>query len=135
MKQKIRTIALLAVLGLAATGCQKESIVEPVSGMVVEDSSVIVSYTVDGETMQGTFADEAEWNVFLERLLALAEEGHRVSFRNAGQERSMTKETVTYVTKDHDEAHAWANAMMKQGYEVTIVFDDITHEYTCVAVK
>lgn len=47
----------------------------------------------------------------------------------------MTNETVTYVTKDHDEAHAWANAMMKQGYEVTIVFDDITHEYTCVAVK
>ena len=92
-------------------------------------------YNIDGVTYQASFDNEESWKDFLHWLFALAEEGHRVSFRNANQERGITKETVTHVTFDHDEALAWADNMRKRGYEVTVTFDENTKEYTCVAIR
>lgn len=135
MKKSIKTIAVIAMMGMVATGCQKENMMEPQNGVVAETASVVVYYTVDEVTSQASFASEEAWEVFLDKLIALAEEGHRVSFRNANQERSLKKEVVTYTTKDHDEAHAWANAMRKQGYEVSIDHDPTTGVYTCTAIK
>ena len=65
----------------------------------------------------------------------LAEEGHRVSFRNANQERGIKKDVVTYTTKDRDAAYEWASQMGNDGYEVFINYDKTTGVYTCVASK
>lgn len=128
-------MAVIAMTTLAATGCQKENIVEQENQIVADAVMTTVYYTVDGITIQASFSSEEEWTAFLHRLVALAEEGHRVSFRNANHERGITKETVTYVTKNHDDAVAWGDMMRKNGYEVYIDFDTNTNEYICTAIK
>ena len=134
MKKTVRTMALIALMGLMATGCQKEEVVEPQS-TVADITYMTVSYTVDGVETNVSFIDEAAWHQFLDWMFALAEEGHRVSFRNANQERRATKETVTSVTTDAGDAQTWAIKMMHEGYEVTITYNDKTHEYTCIAIR
>ena len=134
MKKVIRTVALIALIGLTATSCQKENIVDP-QGTVADVTLKTVYYTVDGVTSQATFVSEESWNEFLDWLVTLAEEGHRVNFRNANQERSIKKDVVTYTTKSHDDAVAWANMMEKTGYEVYINYEPLTGVYTCTAVR
>lgn len=48
MNRKAITIALLAVLGTMATGCQKENIVEPQSATAEVGTVRTVLYAVDG---------------------------------------------------------------------------------------
>ena len=134
MKKVFRTVALIALMGLTATGCQKESMVEQ-QNSIADISFKSVYYTIDGVTTQASFVSEESWNEFLDWLVTLSEEGHRVSFRNANQERSVKKDVVTYTTKSHDEAVAWANQMEKAGYEVIIEHDPTTGVYTCTAIK
>lgn len=134
MKKVIKTIALLTIMGMTATSCQKENIVDP-QGTVANVTLKTVYYTVDGVTSQATFVSEESWNEFLDWLVTLAEEGHRVSFRNANQERSLRKDVVTYTTKSHDDAVNWAYQMEKAGYSVAIDYDQATGVYTCVAIK
>ena len=134
MKKVIKTIALITIMCMTATSCQKESIVEP-QGTVADVSLKTVYYTVDGITSQASFVSEESWNRFLDWLITLAEEGHRVSFRNANQERGIKKDVVTYTTKDRDAAYEWASQMGNDGYEVFINYDKTTGVYTCVASK
>ena len=70
-------------------------------------------------------------------MLALAEEGHRVSFRNenASSQDALTKEVITYTTNDHDDAYTWAEKKLNEGYEVTVEYDRETGKYTCTAIK
>ena len=134
MKKVFRTVALIALMGLTATGCQKESMVEQ-QNSIADISFKSVYYTIDGMTTQASFVSEESWNEFLDWLVTLSEEGHRVSFRSANQERSVKKDVVTYTTKSHDEAVAWADQMVKAGYEVIIEHDPTTGVYTCTAIK
>ena len=54
MKKKFMSVALLAVLGTMAVGCQKEAIVEPQT-IVAEVGTVrTVSYSVNGVTHRVT---------------------------------------------------------------------------------
>lgn len=136
MKQTFRTVALLAVLGLTAVSCQKETLVDNHNPEVsYAKTSYTVSYTVDGVTTQVTLVGETAWSSFLDWLFALAEEGHSVSFFIDGQEQSISREVVTYSTQDYDDAKAWAESMSKKGYVVSIDFDKTTLTYICTAVK
>ena len=96
-----------------------------------------VVYTVDGVRYTASFSSEAEWQAFLDRLFALAEEGRSVSFRNAGSPVSTkeNREIVTYSTQNKAEAEAWAKAMGLEGYNVTIDYEQTTGIYTCTAIK
>ncbi|MGX8713265.1 MAG: hypothetical protein ACSW8I_06235 [bacterium] len=134
MKKTVKTMALIALMGLVATGCQKEEMVEP-QNTVADITFKTVYYTVDGVEARASFVNESSWTQFLDWMFALAKEGHRVSFRNANHERRATKETVTYVTTDAGDAQTWAVKMMHEGYEVTITYNDKTQEYTCIAIK
>ena len=137
MKKKVISIALVAVLGTMAVSCQKENIIDQ-TNIVAEDAAVYkVRYTVDGATYYLTIVGEDAWHNFLNRMMALAEEGHKVSFRNeeAASRVVPSKDTVTYTTTSHDEAVSWAENMTNQGYEVIIEFDKKTGIYTCTAVK
>lgn len=137
MRKTFTTIALFAVLGSLAVSCQKENIIDE-TNIVAENGSVYkVSYTVDGVTHQLTLIGDEAWQAFLNRMLALAEEGHEVRFRNEETASRIVsaKEVVTYATKERDKAYAWADAMVEEGYTVTIRFDKETGVYTCEAVK
>ncbi|MBP5388318.1 MAG: hypothetical protein J6Y97_13150 [Prevotella sp.] len=96
-----------------------------------------MSYAVDGVTHQITLVGDEAWHDFLNRMMALAEEGHEVTFRNeeAASRVASTKEVVTYSTPDHDDAINWAAKMLDDGYTVTIHFDKEKKVYNCYAFK
>jgi hypothetical protein len=135
MKKTFRTIALFAVLSLAATSCQKENVSNPAES-VNPVTMRIVTYNVDGVTTQVTLLGDEAWQDFLDWMFALAEEGHRVSFyQGTSQERVAAKEKLTFSTSSHQEAQNWAKEKMQQGYNVTVTFDDRTGIYTCTAER
>lgn len=137
MRKTFTTIALFAVLGTLAVSCQKENIIDE-TNIVAENGSVYkVSYTVDGVTQQLTLVGDEAWHDFLNRMVALAEEGHEVTFRNeeAASRVVSSKETVTYTTPNHDDAINWAAKMLDDGYTVTIIFDEENKVYNCYAIK
>lgn len=137
MRKTFTTIALVAMLGALAVSCQKENIIDE-TPVVAENVTVYtVSYAVDGVTHQLTLVGDEAWHDFLNRMMALAEEGHEVTFRNeeAASRVVSTKEKVTFTTTNHDEAYAWAEAMLKDGYTVSIHFDKETGIYTCYAIN
>ena len=136
MKKEIKTVAFLAVLSLAATGCQKENVLPTIGGGIEQTTgTILVTYSINGEIFQATLS-ESEWDAFLERMIALAREGYEVSFsKNRSSLTSQSKEKVTFVTTSQQEAIAWSSNMVDQGYEVTITFDKKTGVYTCVAEK
>ena len=135
MKTNFKKVALLAVLSMAAVGCQKENDVLPLAGTEQTTETIQVVYSINGEVFQTTL-NESEWSAFVERMLALASEGYEVSFsKNRSSLTSQSKEKVIYVTNSKEEAAAWSNAMANQGYTVTITYDSGTGEYTCTAIK
>lgn len=137
MRKTFTTIALFAVLGTLAVSCQKENIIDE-TNIVAENGTVYtVSYAVDGVTHQLTLVGDEAWQAFLNRMLALAEEGHEVSFRNeeAASRVISTKEVVTYTTDNGEDALNWAEKMVDDGYTVTITFDKEKKTYTCYAIK
>ncbi len=134
MKQRIKTVALLAALTLAATACQKENDMLPF-GTEQTTETINVVYSINGEVFHATLS-ESEWDAFVERMLALAREGYEVSFsKNGNSLSSQSKEKVTFTTTNEEEANAWSNDMVNQGYVVTITYDKGTGIYTCVAYK
>ena len=135
MKQNVKTVALLAVLSMAAVSCQKENDVLPLGGSEQTTGTIQVLYSINGEVFQAALS-ESEWNAFVERMLALAREGYEVSFsKNGSSLSSQSKEKVVFVTKKEQEAQEWASTMTNEGYIVTITYDENTGEYTCVAIK
>ena len=137
MKRTIKTMALLVVLSVAAVGCQKETNVMPQSGIEESCTVYTVHYVVKGVTYTETLIGEQAWSAFLQRMLALAEEGYRVTMsRNTDSAQyADSKEVVTYTTTNKEEAYKWLDLMMDEGYEVTIEFNPQTGEYTCTAIR
>ena len=138
MKKTVKVIALCGVLGLTATSCQKENLVEENTNIVAQANTVrTMFYVVDGIEHRITLIGDDAWNDFLQHMISLAEEGHRVTFRNEDNTANVAaaKETVTYTTKDKDKAHAWCADMAEAGYTVYLYFDEDTGIYNCVAIK
>ena len=137
MKRTLKTVALLTVLSMAAVGCQKETIEVPQAGIEESGTVYTVCYAINGVTHTETRIGEQAWADFLQRMLALAEEGYRVTMSSGfgTAQYSDTKEVVTYTTKDKKAAYAWLEQMVADGYTVTVTFNPQTGEYTCIAVK
>ena len=137
MKRIIRTVAFLSVMGMLATGCQEKDVIIPNQLQNVVTPVCTVHYTINGMAGTATFNSEEEWLLFLERMFALAEEGYSVSFYDGDHQGAVvsSKEKVTYTTRDMDDAIAWANLMVKNGYDVSVEYDNTTGIYTCTAVK
>ena len=134
MNRTIKTVALLTALTLAATACQKENDVLPF-GTEQTTETLHVVYSINGEVFYATLSD-SEWDAFVERMLALAREGYEVSFsKNRSTLTSQSKEKVTFVTNNKQEAYEWANEMASQGYIVTITYEEASGKYTCIAIK
>ena len=135
MKKTLTTVTLFAVLGSLATSCQKETLTE-LSPVTTQDETYLITYSVDGVSMQTRLNGDEALRAFLQRLTALAREGHRVTVRNDNTvSQASTKEVITYHTTSEDDANEWAAKMIRDGYEVEIDYDDKTGEYVCTAAK
>lgn len=138
MKINFKPVVLLSVLCIAAVGCQKDEMVEPMN-VVIQQSATIrnVTYTIDGVTMHITLRGEQRWYGFIDELTRMTEAGHKVSFRveNVCNGHSDRKEVHTYSTRDRDKAIAWCTEMGEKGYSVTMEYDETTGVYNCTAEK
>ena len=106
MRKQLVSVALLAVLATMTAGCQKEVFTE--SQVSIEEAVTVhtVRYSVNGvESVEVLVGDQA-WYDFLQRMLALAEEGYEVTFadENATANAAATKEIVKYTTPDREDA-------------------------------
>ena len=131
-------MALLAVLSVAAVSCQKENLVPSTPAEVITDNQAvyIYQYEVNGIRSRITLRGEAERTDFINRMLALAQEGNTVSFFDETQyTQNFTKEDVTYTTKDKEDALNWASSMLDLGYAVTIEYDKNKGIYNCTASR
>mgnify|MGYP007069847463 CR=1 FL=1 len=136
MKKIIRTVAIIAVIGMVTSSCQKEPMSNLQATTIYESDTINVSYTVDGMTHQASFTNNDEWQAFLDLLFTWAEEGRNVSFYSAESYSSFVKQDrkiVTYTTESKEDAKRWAGAMEKEGYVVYIDYDTTTGIYTCTA--
>lgn len=137
MRKTIITVALIGMLATLAVSCQKENIEVERTEATEQVAVYSVSYTIDGTREEITLAGEVAWKGFIARMLDLAEEGHRVSFRmEDGTQRIVTsKETITYSTTNREEAFEWAEKMIRQGYSATVEYDKKEKRYNCYAIK
>jgi hypothetical protein len=139
MKNKtIKLVALLTVFSVAAVSCQKENLVPSTPAEVITDNQAvyIYQYEVNGIRSRITLRGEAERADFINRMLALAQEGNTVSFFDETQyTQNFTKEDVTYTTKDKEDALNWASSMLDLGYAVTIEYDKNKGIYNCTASR
>lgn len=137
MRKTLTTIALVVVLASMAVSCQKENFTDQTTIASESFATYTVQYSIDGVSHTVSLIGEDTWHDFLDRMFALAEEGHRVSFRKVENTSSTTaaKETVKHTTTNKDEAFGWAEKMYKDGYDVTIRYDKETGVYTCYAIK
>ena len=128
----------MTALSVVAVGCQKETVmVEPQTGVEVTDTVYTVRYSVNGVLYNETLIGEQAWADFLQRMLALAEEGYQVTIsRNAETvQYGMAKDVVTFKTKDKKVAYEWVAEKIEEGYEVTITYNPQTGEYTCIGIR
>jgi hypothetical protein len=137
MKKNIKTVALFAALSMLSVGCQKESIMEPSNSMDSPVTMRVVNYSVDGITHQVTLFGEESWQAFLAHMFELSRNGAVVSFAVGDKplDNFCAKDVVTYTTTSETDAVKWSNERIEEGYKVTIVFDNKTGIYTCIAVK
>ena len=139
MNKVIKTVALVATLSLVCIGCQKEETAQVnVEQTAPEVGSVYrMTYIVDGKTCHVTLYGEEAHDEFIYQMLALAEQGHKVTFFDESKvsQQAAAKDVVTYSTKKKEEAYNWAHDMEQQGYEVTIQYDTQTGVYNCIAYK
>ena len=54
MKKYFKTVALLTVLSLTASGCQKENEIYPIIGAEQTTESILVVYSINGEVYHAT---------------------------------------------------------------------------------
>ena len=132
VKQKIRLVVLSAVLCVLSVSCEKEKVTD---GATIVATTYAATYIVDGQQYYDNPQTEEEWTVFIDRMLALAEEGYTVQFWRSGVQASATKEKITFTTTNHAEAVEWCKQKKNEGYAVTISYDQGTGVYTCIAVK
>lgn len=131
---KLKIILLSSLLCISAISCTKDSHSTRICSSV---DAILVSYYIDGKPFCQTILNENEWYDLLDSFLMLAREGHRVTFsRTNSQTRvSPTKETTTFSTTSYQEAKNWCNAMVNDGWDVTIEFDKESGTYHCTASR
>ena len=136
MKLTIRTVAAFALLSVTLTGCQKEEQL-PMQQMQLETAVSVYSvcYDVDGTIYRQAVVGEHALLDLMHYLTSLANEGYTIHVWNTESQNSgyATKETVTFTTRDRNEADEWSAMMVLDGYSVTMYYKN--GEYTCIATK
>lgn len=130
MKNIVKTIAAVMLLGVLAASCQKENNKDlPALPDMTERT---VNYAVDGTMTSTTVHGVPGWTEFLSGLMDQVDAGHRVSLLHGGG-ASQSKETVVRYTPSRDSAMAWVDSMYTLGYDVAVWYDSERQSYVGVA--
>jgi hypothetical protein len=135
MKKYIIPATLLVMISLTSVSCKKETIANQPTAHVENCNTRIIQYSVNGQTYHRAILNDDDWNTFMSSMLALAREGYIVTImdENRSLYENCPKETVTFTTKNEDEANQWAFKKTLEGYVVEITFNRETGEFTCIA--
>ncbi len=142
MRKQFRTVAIMALLASLSAGCQKERVAPVIESEAIgygfaNVTKRTVCYTVDGVNYQVTLTGDAAWNDFLRSMLDMAEHGCTVtvSAGNGTTQQGVAKEVVTYTTANKDDAVAWCDNMINNGYAVTMIYDSENGVFICTAER
>ena len=137
MKKVFITGAVLAVLCAMSVSCQKERLDEPQKMVMNNESVRIINYVVDDVESSVVLHNDTAWMLFLDNMFDLSRQGHSVTVYDVGafQDNMATDETLTYVTTIKNEAVIWTSKKVEEGYRVTVIYNDSTGEYTCIATR
>ena len=130
MKNIVKTIAAVMLLGVLAASCQKENNKDLPA--LPDMPARTVNYAVDGTMTSTTVHGVPGWTEFLTRLMDQVDAGHRVSLLH-GSGASQSKETVVRYTPSRDSAMAWVDSMYTLGYDVAVWYDAELQSYVGVA--
>ena len=128
MKKTLIRVSCIALLGLLSAGCQKEAVVECPIPVEQGVTSYLVRYSNGETTGQTTLNENVDLEGYMLRLMALAREGYTISvFNNNSLSGTVScKKTVVYRTSSEEDAAHWSAEKIKEGYLVTITFDEDT---------
>lgn len=136
MNGKVKLFALLGLLGMAMTGCQKETLVT--NEMPAEAAATrTITYSVDGKPQSVVLHGDAEYDALLDQMFSALHKGCKIRIQEGDgtSHHAYAKEVVTYTTTNESEAKKWVKKMVADGYTVDIIFDENTGVYTCIATK
>lgn len=129
MKRIVNVLALVSLLGIMATACQKETSLTPLPTIVTRT----VDYRVgNGDIHRATFHGDVQWDTFLAAIFDSVDHGHRVTLSHGA---TTAKEVVTFSSAVKSEAMAWVDSMYNAGYDVVLWYDNETHQYNAAAQK
>jgi hypothetical protein len=136
-KQNCVLAVLAVIVSMTNVACNKEKVTEMERIEHQLHENQVFYYIVDSECHRIALVNDADWDAFLERMLALVKEGHKVCFgRNVTRQIiSFSKEKITFVTTDFNKIKKWAKEKVEEGYEVEITYNEQTGEYTGIAVR
>lgn len=137
MKKNLLLVALMTVLVMMTTGCQKEKFKEAETTVKQNSELRMVDYTIDKTVYHTILYTEAQWEEFLDNMIILSEQGHEVCFVNKSTVSmdSATKDLLTITATTRQEAKEWAERKANEGYIVAINYNSETGKYTCIAYK
>ena len=134
MKKTLKSLVLASIMITSFTACQPEE-TEVMPYAEEQTLTQTYNYTVDGIP----YSSHEELSVLMGQLFALVNEGHTVHIYPTSHSGSIVPskevETVTFTTRDENEAKRWAANMMIQGYSVIMSRDQSTGLYTCIATR
>lgn len=134
MKKILRFTALLAVVMLAFSACDKPENNNHGGNEANNDPKErVIIYTVGQTENRQTLETEGEWDALLDVLCDQAQNGERVTFYNMDQKTYLTgkkaagaKAAKTFSTTNRDEMKAWMKKMEEEGRTVVVTYNNGT---------
>lgn len=132
-------MALFAVLATMAVSCQKENVMDFVPETTASEVGTVytMQYAVDGVLHSITISNDSEWDAFMLTIFALSREGSKINLMDENRPANgfLTKETQVYTSTNESNASTWTQEKVLGGYRVTVVYNQTTREYTCIATR
>ena len=141
MKNTLRFTALLAVVMLAFSACDRPVNPDPDDNQVNNDPKErVIVYTIGNSENRQTLETEGEWDSLLDVLCKQAKNGNIVTFYNMDQTTYLTDNKVgntkaakTFSTTNRDEMKEWMKKMEAEGRTVVVTYNDGTWNGTAYA--
>lgn len=141
MKKILRFTALLAVVTLAFSACDKPNNNDPSGNEGNNDpKGRVIVYTVGDTESRQTLETEGEWDALLDVLCEQAQSGNTVTFYNmdqttylTGENNGGTKAAKTFSTTNRDEMKGWMRKMEAEGRTVVVTYNNGTWSGTAYA--
>ena len=136
MRKHFISVSFLVASALLVVSCQKESEMG-VTSVAATFEVRTVQYFVDGIPHTTTINNENEWDAFMQTVFALSRRGShiRIVDENHYSYAFSIKEKIVYTTKNEAEASKWVQNKVFEGYQVSMVYNKDTGEYTCIATR